>query len=453
MVPPVARSAAELDARRDEMRRDLQRVALRPPRLGNPLREVGRTPFYLAYQAASNRDLLEQLATIYRSACPELSFVAAGVTRRQAKGEQGEQGRRARIGFASFFLYEHSVGRVIRGLVEHLPRDQLEIVAIFLGGQSDDPVSRAIAGAADQVIATPYALVEARQAIAEADLDVLVLPDFGLEPLSYFLGFARLAPVQCTTWGHAETSGIDTIDWFVSAEGFERPEADADYTERLYRLPAVASPSYYARPVFPAGGQSLIAQGEAVGAGVSLLCLQTVYKLHPDFDAMLGGILSRLPSARIYLVRSNEAEWNAQLRDRLQKSLGGQSERVLWLDPMSRADYRATIVAADVILDSPHFTGGITSLDAFTLAKPVVTLQGNTMRSRFTAGFYRAMGLSSLITESPDDYVNQAVQLGENPSWRATVSAQIAARNSILFDDPRVLAAWTDFFDFALRAP
>ena len=443
ILPQVARSSIELQQRRTEMLRDFLRIAECPPRLVDPLREVGRTPFYIAYQPEANRALLEALARLYRRACPELSYVAPHCL---GSGPQQPALLRRRIGFASFYFYEHSVGRVIRGLVEHLPRDRFEIVVIFLGGRADDTLAKAMAAAADNVIETPYDLFAARAAIADAELDLLCLPDFGADPLSYFLGFSRLAPVQCSTWGHAETSGLDSIDWFVSTDGFERPDADDDYTERLYRLPGVASPAYYLRPPRHPGGASRI----AAGGGPNYFCAQTVYKLHPDFDQLLAGILTTQPTARLYLVRSVEPEWNAALEQRLALSLGVLLDQVVWLDQMSRDDYQATLVDADVVLDPPHFTGGNTSLEAFALGRPVVTLAGQTMRSRFTAGFYQAMGLTEMISTRPENYVGQAVLLGQNPALRADLSRQIAARNHVLFEDPAVLLRWTEFFEQVL---
>lgn len=445
ILPPVAASVADLARRRALMLADLKRLIERPPRLQDPLREVGRTPFYLAYQPDSDREILEALASVYRKACPDLSYVAPGWGAGQAAPKSG--GRR-RIGFASFYFYEHSVGRVIRGLVEHLPRDRFEVVVVFLGGQADDALARAMAQAADQVIETPYDLAAARHVIADAQLDLLCLPDFGMDPLSYFLGFARLAPVQCTTWGHAETSGLDSIDWFVSADVFERADADADYSERLFRLPGVASPAFYPRPQREAGGTSRI----VASGGPNYFCPQTLYKLHPDFDVLVAGILGPQPAARLYLVRAAEPAWNEALTARLAATLGASMAQVVWLDHMSRADYQATLAAADVILDPPHFTGGNTSLEAFALAKPVVTLQGATMRSRFTAGFYRAMGLPEVIAESGAAYIERAIELGQNPSSRAALGQRIAAANGVLFEDKNVPARWADFFDQVLSA-
>lgn len=439
MLPPVAMSAEEIVRRRAVMNEELDRLLARPPQLTDPLREIGRTPFYLAYQPDSDRELLVKLATLYRRACPALSYVAPHI------GAAPRSGRR-RIGFASFFFYEHSVGRVMRGLIERLPRDRFEVVAIFLGGRADDALATAIANAADRVVETPYELAGARAAIADLALDVLCLTDFGMDPLSYFIGFARLAPVQCTTWGHAETSGVDTIDWFVSTEGFERGESDDDYSERLYRLPGVASPSVYERPRLPPDGVPAIAPGGAT----HYLCTQTVYKLHPDFDAMIASILDADPAARVVLIRAREARWNERLATRMARRLGEAFDRVVWLDPLRRQDYLATVAAADVILDPPHFVGGNTSLEALALGKPIVTLPGRSMRSRFTAGFYTAMGLDALIARDPAEYARIAVRLGRDPVWRAERGREIEARSAILFDDPAVVATWVAFFERAL---
>ena len=33
----------------------------------------------------------------------------------------------------------------------------------------------------------------------------------------------RIAPIQITTWGHSITSGIDTIDYYISSKLYELP--------------------------------------------------------------------------------------------------------------------------------------------------------------------------------------------------------------------------------------
>jgi protein O-GlcNAc transferase len=441
---PIAASAEQIRLRRAEMLADLRRIAANPPVLQDPLREVGRTPFYLPYQPDDDRELLEVLADVYRQACPSLSYVAPHC----ATPSTGERRTRRRIGFASMFFYDHSVGRVMHGLIERLPRDRFEVVVIFLGGTPEGPIARSLLESADRTVEAPYYIAAAREMIGALELDALCLPDFGMDPLSYFLGFARLAPMQCTTWGHVETSGLKSIDWFVSTEAWERPDANADYTERLHLLKGVASPSYLT-PIPASGGKSQLASG---AGSVSFVCFQTLYKLHPDFDLALRSILEALPEARLHLVRSSEPAWNAEIISRLNGTLGATAAQVVWLDPMSRDDYQATLEAADIVLDPFHFSGGNTSLEALAAGTPIVTLEGRLMRARFTAGFYKVMDMEDMIARSAADYIRLAVVLARDADQRNDAVRRIEQRRGCLFEDAQVIGRWTEFLLDATEA-
>ncbi len=441
---PIASSAEQIRMRRDEMLADLKRIAANPPLLKDPLREVGRTPFYQAYQPDDDRELLEALADLYRKACPDLSYVAPQCAAPQAKKHR----TRLRIGFASMFFYDHSVGRVMHGLIERLPRERFEVVVIFLGGTPDGPIARSVLESADRTVEAPYYIAAAREMIGALELDVLCLPDFGMDPLSYFLGFARLAPVQCTTWGHVETSGLSTIDWFVSTETWERPEADADYTEQLYRLKGVASPSYL-MPIPASQGQSHLASR---AGGVNFVCFQTLIKLHPDFDLAIRSILEALPAARLHMVRSSVPAHNAEIMRRFERSLGPTAAQLVWLDLMNRDDYQATLETADIVLDPIHFAGGNTSIEAIAAGTPIVTLEGKLMRARFTAGFYRIMDMEDMVAHSPADYVRLAIDLARDASRRQDVRRRIAERRGRLFEDRKVIEGWAEFFETAIEA-
>src|SRR5207237_4862511 len=97
--------------------------------------------------------------------------------------------------------------------------------------------------------AAPSILGAAREVVAEQRRAVLVYADLRMDRLAYTLAFPRLAPVQCVTWGHPVTSGIPTVDYFVSSTLFESEDADAHYTEKLVRLDSL--PFYAYRPALP----------------------------------------------------------------------------------------------------------------------------------------------------------------------------------------------------------
>src|SRR5205085_7556356 len=125
-------------------------------------------------------------------------------------------------------------------------------VTVFSIGQDYDPVCRALAASVQKFVLLPRDVAAARRMIETNPIDVLVFTDIGMDAMSYSLALARLAPVQCVTWGHPETTGLSTIDHFVSSEEMEAPAADAHYSERLVRLPGLTF--YFDRAAKPAEG-------------------------------------------------------------------------------------------------------------------------------------------------------------------------------------------------------
>ena len=84
-----------------------------------------------------------------------------------------------------------------------------------------------------------------REILADAP-HVLIYPGLLMDTSSLQLAAQRLAPVQCNSWGHPETSGLPTLDYFLSSDLMEPPDAQAYYTEKLVRLPNL---SIYYEPV------------------------------------------------------------------------------------------------------------------------------------------------------------------------------------------------------------
>ena len=147
----------------------------------------------------------------------------------------------------------------------------------------------------------------ARDAIAEGKLDLVYYTDIGMEPLTYFLAFVRLARIQCVTRGHPQTTGIPTVDYFISSELCEPrvTHGEAHYSEQLACLPIMGN--WIRRPKRPEA-----ASRDTLGLPTAAHlygCLQSVFKLQPDFDAILGDILRRDTDARIVLLEGHKPYW------------------------------------------------------------------------------------------------------------------------------------------------
>lgn len=441
LLPAIYGSRDEIAAARARVAAELDALAERPlAPVTAPERSIGTTPFYLAYHAENNVALLRKACAVCRRVYPAAT---AAPHRLLAHGE-----RRIRVGFVSTFFFGHSVGRTTIGLIRDLPRDRFA-VTVFSLGQTEDDLQRAIAAAADRYVVVPETVEDARRAIAGAALDVLVFADIGMTPTTYFLALWRLAPIQVVTWGHSETSGIDTLDYYFSAAGVEIAEAEQHYSETLVRPDAFFMPAYD-RPVLerPRSRQEL----GLPEAGALYACLQAPYKLHPDFDPVLAGILDRDPDGHVLLLEARRPAWTEQLRARLARTLGPALERVHFLPRVRHQKFLGALAASAVCLDPLYFGGCNSSAEAMALGVPVVTLPGSHLHGRFTLGLYAELGYMDCVVATADRYVDLAVRLARDPDVRAQASREIIERSGALFDRRDIALALGEFLEEAVLA-
>ena len=438
-IPAIPDSHAQIPQIRAKLDADLDELLASELALADPLAQVGRTGFYLAYHGHNDLALQRKIAQVYTRACPALASVAphCGVDNPRPRG------RRIRVGFVSTFLHQHTIGNLMTGLIEGLDRERIEVVA-GLFPQPDDELSRRVRAAAASVVELPLNLEAAREALAAAGLDVLFYPDIGMHPATYVLAFARLAPVQCLTWGHPVTSGIPALDYFHSAVELEPADGDGHYSERLLRMPALNF--WYERAAIP---QPLVSR-EALGLASDwhlYTCPQSLFKLHPDNDAVFGAILRGDPRARIVLLATHSPVFMRTLKERYRRAFPEAADRVLFIRRLNGAEYLSLAAHSDVVLDPLHFAGGRSSAEIFAMNGPIVTLRGRCMRSWPTAAMYRHMGLEDAIARDADDYVRIALALGTDADFRADFCARLAARSGVLYQNMASVRQLQTFFE------
>jgi predicted O-linked N-acetylglucosamine transferase (SPINDLY family) len=299
-------------------------------------------------------------------------------------------------------------------------------------GHHRDAMADEFRSAADHLVGPAGPLDVIRRQVAELKLDVLVFADVGMNTTTYTLAMSRLAPVQCVTWGHPITTGNASMDYFISSQWLETPEADVHYTERLVRLANLGT--YYYRP-------RLVGERTRESFGLDpnrhvYLCPQTLFKMHPEFDAILAGILRRDSAGELVLIEGRQPQWTRMLRQRFERTMGDVVSRIRFLPPLPNADFLRLNAAADVLLDTIHFGGGNTSYEGLALGIPIVTMPGAYLRSRITLALYRKMGVMDCVVDSPQKYIDLAVRLGTEPEYRASVSQKIQDASGVLFEDP-----------------
>jgi len=425
-IPPLLASRDEILEFRAGFERRLDALLEMRFTLGDPLAAMAKTNFFLAYHGLDDRVLQEKTARLYAQACPSLHYVAPALG-----SGRTQPGSRVRVGFVSLHLRDHTIGKLFRGLIANLDGSSFEVVVITRRSRADS-VQEYFDRKGVAVLPFAATLEASRALIAQQRLDVLVFTDIGMDPFTYLLAFARLAPMQLAAWGHPVTTGIPTIDGYISHEHCEAGDTADQYSERLIRLPARVSYTYYCRPQPNAVEKSR--RDFALPEGRTLyLCPHPIFKLHPDFFAALRRVLLEDPNATLVFVGRVSPEWSNVVRSRLAPA--ASADNVVFAGWLSPDDFVELMRICDVLLDSFHFGGGNTTAEALATGIPIVTLPGAYMRGRFTYAWLRRIGVEEGIATSSDDFVERALRFGSDAALRGAVRHATKANSPLAYED------------------
>lgn len=410
----IARFSQSLD--------DLQAwSAANPGKLGHA---VGADqPFYLAYRPADVTASLCRYGEL-------VSAVAANHWRPEAAVAPASRDSRIRIVIVSGQVRRHPVWDVIlRGIIAHIDRTRFEILVYHTGWMTDAETQWARSHV-DSFVQGPKPVKGWLAELARDRPDVLFYPEVGMDPATCTLASLRLAPLQIASWGHPVTTGLPTIDLFLSAELLEGPRSDSHYREKLVRLPGTGVCTEWATP--SAASPRWLGPARPAGVVRFALCQQPI-KFDPADDALLVSIARAAGPCELWLATPNKLTWSAaRLRDRLSAAFRAEG-----LDPdlylravpwMQRAEFSGFLDEMDVYLDCPAFSGYTTALQAIHCGVPIVTLEGEFLRQRLAAGLLRQIGVTDGIATSREQYARIAVQWAHESR---TPSSRAARRNAI----------------------
>ncbi|MGE3726911.1 MAG: tetratricopeptide repeat protein [Candidatus Sericytochromatia bacterium] len=422
-LPPIYANQAEIQTWRSHFAQQLAELEAADLRLKEPWQELKITPFYLAYQGLNDRFLMAQWARIQTKLCPELGYTA-----QHCKAYRGPRTAKLRIGFASFHLREHTIATLFAGMIQHWDTQAFERIVILFAPPTA-ALMQQLKASVDGVLLLSDQFWQARQEMADLELDILLWLDLGMDPRSGFLAQARLAPLQAVTWGHPVTTGIPNLDLFISNTRLEPPDAQMHYSEKLVLLehlhPFYALPN----PVLP--DRARFGLGEQTHY---YLCPQSLFKIHPALDPLWAELLRQDPQGVILLPAPPVSAWQHLLQKRFQATMPDLWQRIVFFPRQSPADFYALMCSVDVILDSSPFGAGNTAYEALGLGLPVVTWPGDFLRGRFTQGFYLQMGLADLISSSPEAYLEQALAVARQPECKQLYGQRIREAQPHLFE-------------------
>lgn len=397
--------------------------------------------FSISYQNRNNRLIMENYSLMLRQICPDINYNGIQMQNRR-------KNTKPRILFLSEFLtMDSSVLRDRMGVMTKLPSAKFDVYYASYTDQTQivDNISKQVLSLFDnRYINLSDDFDENRKKLLQYNFDVIVYCELGMRMRPYYLAHSRLAPIQVTTWGHSETSGINTVDYYISSKYFEHETAQNHYVEKLVQFNSLSTYYYPPSQILTPNYTYLTRKDLQLDNNVNLYgCIQTSFKISEALEDMMCNILDKDKNGYIMLSRAKPF-CESQI-SRMYNKFGDKFNRLIFYPGLPITTYLNMVKLMDVMLDPFPFGGCNTSFEAFDFNVPVVTLPTKYINGRFTYGLYRKMGFIDMIATNTENYVKIAVKCATDKQWRQSVSDKIASNKHLIFMEEDSVYEWSDF--------
>ena len=351
---------------------------------------------------------------------------AVASARREHHNDRSPE-RRLRIGFVSPDLRNHAIAYWLEGFLAGHDREGYPAHAFDVSPYAEDAVSKRLRGRFDHWYKCASMSDDELAGLVRGQrIDVLVdlAGHTGHNRLAVFA--RKPAPVQVSWFGYMQTTGLATIDWRLTDPQHDPPGSEPYYTEKLWRLPAVAC--FMPDPDSPEPGPPPFERN----GFVTFASANNWAKVSEGAKDAWAAILRASPRARLAVVARGGDESRVQEAIRGEFSRRGVDATRIDIRPfMPLAQFLAFFRDVDVALDPFPYGGGTTTLHTLWMGVPIVALEGDTELARATPAALRGTGLAGFVAATVDEYVAIGAQLAGMPApiggIRASLRERIAA--------------------------
>lgn len=456
-LPVIYREQAEIEQCRQQYQKHLEEMILyfddsksdRPHDSAIAELHINQ-PYYLPYQGFDDRPLQEQYGGfIHRIMARRYPQWAQSLSLPSLRPEE-----KIRVGFVSGFFREHSVWKIpLKGWVDNLDRSEFEIFGYHTCAFQDAETVYA-RKSFDNFVQGPLSVEGWCQKISEDRLHLLIFSEIGMDPVTVQLSCLRLAPIQLTTVGHPVTSGLPTIDYYLSSDLMEPQDADRYYSEKLVRLPNL---SIYYSPLEQTPDTVSRQDLGIADTDIMFWCCQSLYKYLPQHDDVFPKISIQLPTARFVFIESGATEITNIFKERLNNAFASyglaSQNHCIFLPQCEPTKFAGIASVADIFLDTIDWSGCNSAFESLVFNLPIVTLPGKFMRGRHSFALLKMMGVEDTIAVDKNSYVKIAVRLGQDLEFRQAISRKIAQKKHHLYQDLTPVKALETLFFQLVNKP
>ena len=405
MLPTIFSDLKDIDNTRNDLDKNIEEILnsdqIIPLSVDTQL--IKPVHFDLSYDQYDNLLINKKCVDFYRKIYPQLNKI---------NYLKKNSTNKIKIGFISEYLTDHTIGKLFKGIILNLNKKDFEIQIFhstktkkgqiygdFLEAEKNNQLKNFI---------LPAKFEDKQKIIVNENLDILFYPEIGLSLEIYYMSFIKLATYQITSWGHPETTGNKMIDYFLTSKLIESEGSERYFSEKL--LYADQLPMYY----YPPDIKNNLQKSELI-KNSNYSCPQTLFKIHPEFDEIIGKIQSKDKNAKIYFIKDVDKAYYKKLLIRFKKNKEIDLDRIKFLDGLSWEDYINHCGQASVLLDPIYFGAGNSFYESMFYGTPTVSKPTKYTKSRLVLGAYKQMQIEEApIVNSVDEYINKSIEIANH---------------------------------------
>ncbi len=320
-----------------------------------------------------------------------------------------DDNKKIKIGFVSEFFTNHTIGKLFKNIIFSLDQTKFDIFVLHSKKTKVSDIFNEFIEKENngflKNIRLPEKLSEKIAFFKKEKFYILFYPDIGMSVEMYYLSLIRLAKYQIMSWGHPETTGSESIDFFLCSKSLTTNETSKSYSEKLLTMNYL--PMIYEVPEI----KQRIDDAELSKNNI-YSCPQTIFKFHPDFDYILAEILKKDKKGILYLIKDNNKIYFKKLIERFKRIQYFDLNRVIFLDPLSRDNYINHLGTSSVLLDPLYFGAGNSFHESMVYGTPTVTMPTKFIKSRIVCAAYIQMEVDNApVVKDKKDYVDLAIDI------------------------------------------
>ena len=401
LFPVIVKDNNEIDKFRKKINNCYDQIIENSEQLNYDNDQIIQTPHYeSSYNQHDNLELNIKSVKALRKIYKELNenFIT-----------EKNENKKIKIGFVSEFFTNHTIGRLFKNIIFSLDQNNFDIFIFHssktkAGNIYDEFIEKEKNGFLKN-IRLPEKLSEKIKIFKKEKFNILFYPDIGMSIEMYYLSLIRLAKYQIMSWGHPETTGSESIDFFLCSKSLITPETSKSYSEKLLLMNHL--PMIYEMP-------NVISKlnDKDLSKNNIYSCPQTMFKFHPDFDHLLAKILEKDKKGILYLIKDSNKVYYRKLMDRFKKIENFDLDRVVFINAQKRDDYINHLGTSSVLLDPLYFGAGNSFHESMVYGTPTVTMPTKLIKSRIVSAAYIQMEIDNPpIVKDKKEYIEMAVDI------------------------------------------